>query len=91
MVYDLCSIQERNARLAKLKEDLHNAVEDAIKDTRDSIGGEAFYKNYAPHIPELEQAIEDGRTKIEELEQHTQALAMWQEDAENLLKKMQTA
>lgn len=91
MVYDLCSIQERNARLAKLKEDLHNAVEDAIKDTRDSIGGEAFYENYAPHIPELEQAIEDGRTKIEELEQHMQALAMWQEDAENLLKKMQTA
>ena len=91
MVYDVRTIQQRNARLAKLKEELHNAVEDAIKETRESIKGEKLYENYAPHIPELEKVIAEGRIKIEELEQNMRALTMWQENAENLLKKMQPA
>ena len=91
MVYDVITIQQRNAELAKLKEELHNAVEDAIKETRESIKGEKLYENYAPHIPELEKVIAEGRIKIEKLEQNMRALTTWQEDAENLLKKMQTA
>ena len=91
MVYDVITIQQRNADLAKLKEELHNAVEDAIKETRESIKGEKLYENYAPHIPELEKAIAEGRIKIEELEQNMRKLTMWQEKAENLLKKMQPA
>ena len=90
-VYDVITIQQRNADLAKLKEELHNAVEDAIKETRESIKGEKLYENYAPHIPELEKAIAEGRIKIEELEQNMRKLTMWQEKAENLLKKMQPA
>ena len=89
MVYDVITIQQRNAQLAKLKEELHNAVEDAIKETRESIKGEKLYENYAPHIPELEKVIAEGRIKIEELEQNMRELTTWQEDAENLLKKMQ--
>ena len=91
MVYDVLTIQQRNAQLVKLKEELHNAVEDVIKETRESIRGEKLYENYAPHIPELEKAIADGRIKIEKLEQNMRALMTWQGDAENLLKKMQPA
>lgn len=91
MVYDVYSIQQKNAQLVKLKEELHNAVEDAIKETRESIKGEKLYENYAPHIPEFEKAIAEGRTKIEELEQNMRALTTWQENAEALLKKVQTA
>lgn len=91
MVYDVLTIQQKNAQLVKLKEELHNAVEDVIKETRESIRGEKLYENYAPHIPELEKAIADGRIKIEKLEQNMRALMTWQGDAENLLKKMQPA
>ena len=91
MVYDVLTIKQRNAQLVKLKEELHNAVEDVIKETRESIRGEKLYENYAPHIPELEKAIADGRIKIEKLEQNMRALTTWQGDAENLLKKMQPA
>ena len=63
----------------------------AQAETRESIKGEKLYENYAPHIPALEKAIAEGRTKIEELEQNMRKLTMWQEDAENLLKKMQPA
>ena len=90
-VYDVLTIRQRNEQLAELKEELHNAVEDVIKETRESIRGEKLYENYAPHILELEKVIAEGCIKIEELEQNMRALTMWQENAENLLKKMQPA
>ena len=90
-VYDVLTIRQRNEQLAELKEELHNAVEDTIKETRESIKGEKLYENYAPHILELEKVIAEGCIKIEELEQNMRALTMWQENAENLLKKMQPA
>ena len=90
-IYEVYEIRQRNAQLVKLKDELHNYVEGVIKEIRDSIGGAEFYKNYAPYIPELEKAIAEGRAEIGKMEDNVRALAAWQRDAENLLKKMQTA
>ena len=90
-LYESYEIQQRNKQLAELKEKLHNYVEGGIKYIRDSLGGEDFYKNYAPHIPELEKAIAEGRAELGNMEENMRALTMWQENAENLLKKMQPA
>ena len=89
-IYEAYEIQQRNEQLAKLKDDLHSYVERVIKETRDSLGGEEFYKNYAPHIPELEKAIAEGRAEIGNMEENMRALAAWQLDAEALLQKIQT-
>ena len=90
-IYEAYEIRQRNAQLVKLKDELHNYVEGVIKETRDSIGGAEFYKNYAPYIPELEKAIAEGRAEIGKMEDNVRALAAWQRDAEALLRKMQTA
>ena len=89
-IYEAYEIRQRNEQLVKLKDDLHSYVERAIKETRDSLGGEEFYKNYAPHIPELEKAIAEGRAEIGNMEENMRALAAWQLDAEALLQKIQT-
>ena len=91
MVYEAYEIHQRNKELAEMKDNLLSFVESVFKETRDSISGDALYTNYASDLPELEAAVADGAQHIREAEENTHELAAWKSEAEDLLRRMQTA
>ena len=90
-VYEVIAVQQRNEKLKQLKKELHDVVEEAFRETRNQLSGEEFYKNCAPHIQKIEQKIEEGREEIRKIEKNTHELAAWKSEAEDLLRRMQTA
>jgi len=93
MVYELYSARQKREAFKAMQKELKEFVEKAIDEERGTIinGGDGFYRKYGVPLPEINQFINEGAAQLEAVKMEMNALAAWKSEAEDLLRRMQTA
>ena len=93
MVYELYSARQKREAFKAMQKELKEFVEKAIDEERGTIinGGDGFYRKYGVPLPEINQFINEGAAQLEAVKMEMNALATWKSEAEDLLRRMQTA
>lgn len=93
MVYELYSARQKREAFKAMQKELKEFVERAIDEERGTIinGGDGFYRKYGVPLPEINQFINEGAAQLEAVKMEMNALAAWKSEAEDLLRRMQTA
>lgn len=93
MVYELYSARQKREAFKAMQKELKEFVERAIDEERGTIlnGGDGFCRKYGVPLPEINQFINEGAAQLEAVKMEMNALAAWKSEAEDLLRRMQTA